>query len=50
MGGFHPGKIAQFYSKVKGKSFVFELKASTINDARLLVLSGRDIPGIDYPI
>jgi len=50
LGGFKPQKIAQFYSKVKGKSFVFELKASTINAARLLVLSGRDIPGIDYPI
>jgi hypothetical protein len=50
LGGFKPQKIAQFYSKVKGKSFVFELKASTINAARALVLSGRDIPGIDYPI
>ena len=47
LGKFHPQKIAQFYSKVKGKSFVFELKATTINAARALVLSGRNIPGID---
>ena len=50
LGGFKPQKIAQFYSQVKGKSFVFELKASTINAARALVLSGRDIPGIDHTI
>ena len=47
LGKFKPQKIAQFYSKVKGKSFVFELKANTINAARALVLSGRNIPGID---
>jgi len=47
LGKFKPQKIAQFYSKVKGKSFVFELKASTINASRALVLSGRSIPGID---
>ena len=47
LGKFKPQKIAQFYSKVKGKSFVFELKANTLNAARALVLSGRNIPGID---
>ena len=50
LGAFKPQKIAQFYSKVKGKSFVFELKASTINAARALGLHGRNIPGIDRPI
>jgi len=47
LGKFKPQKIAQFYSKIKGKSFVFELKASTINASRSLFLSGRNIPGID---
>ena len=35
------------WRKVKGKSFVFELKAPTINAERALALSGRNIPGID---
>ena len=47
LGKFKPQKIAQFYSKVKGKSFVFELKASTLNAARFLRLAQRKIPGID---
>jgi hypothetical protein len=47
LGKFRPQKIAQFYSKVKGKSFVFELKADTLNAARFLSLSQRKIPGID---
>jgi hypothetical protein len=47
LGKFKPQKIAQFYSKLKGKSFVFELKADNLNAARALVLSGRNIPGID---
>ena len=47
LGKFKPQKIAQFYSKLKGKSFVFELKADTLNAARFLKLSQRKIPGID---
>jgi hypothetical protein len=47
LGKFKPQKIAQFYSKLKGKSFVFELKADTLNAARFLKMSQRKIPGID---
>jgi hypothetical protein len=47
MGRFHPQKIAEVYSRVKGRTVVFELKASTINAARTLEFSGREIPGID---
>lgn len=50
LGNFRPQKIAQFYSKVKGKSFVFELKDSSISAMRAFALSGRNIPGIDLPI